>query len=89
MRSPVSALLTASTEIARLTPSGDTVSGSTTTPRNGMTGRSLGSAGGWEASDMWLFRQCSVFLLAFPYRPRAGEFDHPWVVNRRLEPQRQ
>ena len=45
MRSAASALFTASTERGRLTPSGATVIGSTTEPRSGTTGSSLGSGG--------------------------------------------
>ena len=50
MRSPDSALLTASTEMVRLTPSGAIVSGRTTAPRSGTTGSSLGSGGAWGVS---------------------------------------
>ena len=47
MRSPASARLIASTDSARPTPSGATVSGSTTVSRSGTTGSSVGSDGAW------------------------------------------
>ena len=45
MRSPASARFTASTDIGRFTPSGETLSGSTTAPRSGTTGSSEGNGG--------------------------------------------
>ena len=45
VRSVASAWFTASTDIERLTPSGATVSGSTTAPRSATTGSSEGSGG--------------------------------------------